>query len=369
MSIRPDPLELTANTLVSRICDVWSAHFDSQPVGPGSNFFALGGDSLAAVSLFEQMERVLGKPVPGHVIFTHPTPRLLSEVYLGDESKLLMPFPRTGPKSSSRILFVPVVGAGVEGFVPLAASLESFTSSGLGGLPGPRLESCRSLEEMVSVYLEECSSYFLQSPQFIVGFSSGGLIAYEMARQLDRAGIATPTVVLLDTYFPGQWKKWKKLSLFRRLILKVSRLMDIFRWSLELELGLRIPYLRTLMKGEFENLGKLGRVLWKRDWAGLVEHLKLIWNPHGDLQESRLLRLCFHYGDPKPYNGKVLLFKARFRTGEFIHEPTLGWREVAESFQEVSVPGTHAHTFLRTPIAEMIASELNRHLIEESHDD
>ncbi|MBF4636256.1 amino acid adenylation domain-containing protein [Agreia pratensis] len=52
---------------------------DLAEIGPTSSFFAIGGDSLAAVKLANRLSRTHGRHVPSRAVFEHPTPAELSE--------------------------------------------------------------------------------------------------------------------------------------------------------------------------------------------------------------------------------------------------------------------------------------------------
>jgi acyl carrier protein len=48
-------------------------------VGPGDDFFVLGGDSLGMIRLFSVVQDVFGVEVPAREFFTEPTLRTLAE--------------------------------------------------------------------------------------------------------------------------------------------------------------------------------------------------------------------------------------------------------------------------------------------------
>ena len=62
-----------------------------------------------------------------------------------------------------------------------------------------------ALEELASHYIKELQQVQPQGPYYLAGFSFGGVIAYEMARQLQANGHRVNLVALLDTYL--DWEK------------------------------------------------------------------------------------------------------------------------------------------------------------------
>ncbi len=63
-----------------------------------------------------------------------------------------------------------------------------------------------TLAEMAAYAVEAMRRIRPNGPYYLAGYSAGGLVALEMARQLSAAGLVVPLVVLLDTY-PG-WRFW-----------------------------------------------------------------------------------------------------------------------------------------------------------------
>jgi thioesterase domain-containing protein len=63
----------------------------------------------------------------------------------------------------------------------------------------------RSVEEMASCYITEMRKVHAEGPYYIGGYSFGGLVAFEMARQLQAEGQEVAFLGLLDTY-PGKPK-------------------------------------------------------------------------------------------------------------------------------------------------------------------
>jgi hypothetical protein len=61
-----------------RLLEIWERVLDIEGLGVRDDFFELGGESLAAVALFTEMERVLGQIPPLSSLLECPTIRLLA---------------------------------------------------------------------------------------------------------------------------------------------------------------------------------------------------------------------------------------------------------------------------------------------------
>jgi thioesterase domain-containing protein len=60
------------------------------------------------------------------------------------------------------------------------------------------------LPELATHYIKEMQQAQPQGPYYLMGFSFGGLVAYEMAYQLAASGHQVNLVALLDTYLTGE---------------------------------------------------------------------------------------------------------------------------------------------------------------------
>src|ERR1019366_3026552 len=60
-----------------------------------------------------------------------------------------------------------------------------------------------TVERMAAYYIREIREFQSSGPYYIGGSSFGGLVAYEMARQLQAEGQEVAIVALFDTYGPG----------------------------------------------------------------------------------------------------------------------------------------------------------------------
>jgi thioesterase domain-containing protein len=74
--------------------------------------------------------------------------------------------------------------------------------------PGLNLDHAlfNSIEEMATAYTDELLTIQPEGPYFLGGYSFGGLVAFEMAQQLQAQGHAIALLALLDSYPSKQWE-------------------------------------------------------------------------------------------------------------------------------------------------------------------
>jgi amino acid adenylation domain-containing protein len=189
--------------LEQRLVELWRRTLGTSEVSPEDDFFDLGGHSLLAVRLVMDVSKLAGQPVPIAALFHAPTPRKLARLLAGQGQlppwTALVPLQSTG--SSPPVFFVHGLGGSVGFFLPLARRLPAHQPVyGLQAIgQDGRITQRETIEEMAAHYVREIVSLQPEGPYFLAGYSAGGLIAYELAQQLHRAGRPVAMLGLLDT--------------------------------------------------------------------------------------------------------------------------------------------------------------------------
>ncbi|MEM7586019.1 MAG: amino acid adenylation domain-containing protein, partial [Acidobacteriota bacterium] len=205
--VRPLAAEAAAELLdpIEReLASIWSEVLEVAEIGPEDNFFEIGGHSLLAVRLFATIEERVGVRLPIAALFRHPTVRGLAELLrrqaLAGAGSVLVPIQ---PMGRRRPFFcVHAVGGNVFSYVALAQQLPDRPFYGLqaAGLDG---EADLDVEAMARRYVSAMRAVQPVGPYLLGGWSMGGVVAFEMARQLQEQGERTGLVVLLDSFAPA----------------------------------------------------------------------------------------------------------------------------------------------------------------------
>ncbi|WP_157224258.1 non-ribosomal peptide synthetase [Nocardia paucivorans] len=174
--------------------------------GMDDNFFEHGGNSLIAVKLTARLSEALGTRIPVMRVFSAPTPAdLLAHTHQGslDTEAAFDPLLPLRPAGSTAPLFCihPVSGISWS-YAGLAAYLPSDRP--LYGLQTPALaadaELPDSIETWASHYLGLIRSVQPTGPYHLLAWSFGGVIAHEMAVQLQNAGEHVALLAVMDAY-------------------------------------------------------------------------------------------------------------------------------------------------------------------------
>lgn len=189
--------------VLGRMVAVWRAVLADDEVGPDTDLFEIGGDSLTAVALVARTETELGVHLPISALLGAPTPRRLAA--LVRRSRVTAPHVVELRTGLGLPLFLLPTGPGhLLGYAPLVQALPAdlplygFTAPGSDG----RSDPLATVEEHAQLFLDELLTVQPSGPYRLLGWSTGGLFAYELARRLREAGHDVELVAMIDTLHP-----------------------------------------------------------------------------------------------------------------------------------------------------------------------
>ena len=221
---------------------IWEELLNRRPIGMRDNFFLSGGHSLLAARLVAKIERSCGKKISLSTLFANPTIEQLSEalqrqedidercliveVQSGDKSRIPVFFLHGDPSGGSFYCFNLAQSLGKE--QPFYACAP-YRFKQHEPLPG--------FEAMAAAHLEAIRTIQPQGPYALGGFCNGGLVAYEIARQLYASGQRVDLLFLVD---PSPFAYHKRIHDSTVALLGLLRMSS--DQQLNLVLGLRYMY-------------------------------------------------------------------------------------------------------------------------------
>ena len=193
------PFVAPRTEIEQRVAELWGKLLRIEPVGIHDNFFELGGTSLRAVELVAQIDRQLGQRVSLTSFIEAPTVEQFARLLTGAASRDSIVLIREGGDKPP--LFLVHDGDGETMLYRNLANLLKKDHAVYGLQPHSRhnvpLAQTR-ISEMAAHHIEKIRSIQSHGPYLLGGMCAGGVIAYEIARQLQDHGETVAMVALLD---------------------------------------------------------------------------------------------------------------------------------------------------------------------------
>jgi syringomycin synthetase protein SyrE len=207
------PGRAPCSALERSLLSIWEEVLGLHPIGLDDNFFDIGGDSLAAVTILAAIETELGRKIAMYLLAEHPTIERLAVVL---NKKMAIPglMHQLGPDNGRLPLYLAASGHGdLLRFQDLARALEQ--SYQVYMLQPPAEHKVASVGELAELYAG-CIAAQEHPPGILAGFSVGGVAALETARLLAERGAMVRALVLIDTIYPkaaiGGTASWRMLG-------------------------------------------------------------------------------------------------------------------------------------------------------------
>ena len=206
----------------------------------------------------------------------------------------------------------------------------------------------RSIEAMASLYVATMLKHQPAGPYSMGGWSMGGVVAFEMARQLDSQGHKVASLILLDARIPTAEQRLETDDEVSLIIGFASDLgVSLGR------LGVAWHNVRQLQPDE-----RLAFVLREAKTAGVVpDDIQL-----GEVEtlfetfKENARAMCDY--TPRPYRGLLTLFVAE-ESSPGADDLATSWDEWTGAEVEVfRTPGNH-YTMTRDPHVRFLAEQLN----------
>jgi thioesterase domain-containing protein/acyl carrier protein len=346
-----------------RLAEIWLRALAVERVGPRDDFFELGGDSLSAAQVVVQIEQAFGRHLPLTVMQDAPTIEALSRVI---EQKpdvapwsALVGLQSQGPRPP----FFCVHGAGgtVLSLTDLArhcAPHQPFYGVRAAAPEGPGPAPSR-VEDIARHNLEAIRAFQPQGPYYLGGYSFGGSVALEMAQQLHARGERVALLAVLDhTPPPVRYRRfvWAP-TLGMDLVLNAVQWVaeDVWRAGSGWKLATFRSRARVATRQTLNLLMRSGAASGRTDVEEIFAGRELP-GPFRQLLETHYQAMRDY--QPRPYPGRVTLFRARVRPLLRAHGRDLGWRPLARGgLRIITVPGNH-ETILKPPHVKVLAATL-----------
>ncbi len=330
-----------------QLAQIWEDVLQTQPIGMRDNFFELGGHSLLAVRLRSRVQQAFGRQIPLTALFQAATVEQLAIWLRRDGTPApytpLVPLQPTGTRQP--FFCVHPVGGTVLCYAELARLLGAdqpfyaFQARGLEGEDAPLTD----IPTMAAAYIHALQELQPTGPYLLGGWSMGGIVAFEMARQLEAQGETVALLALFDSQLAD---------------LKVPPDEDTLLLTFAQDMGLEVDQAtldRLAPLPAHERLDQLIR----------LAQLAQVQPPDVDSEQlARLLRVFMAHvramGAYRPgrFAGQITLFTAQESLAAGEQHPACDWETSSGAAVVAHVaPGNH-FSLLREPDVQVLAAHL-----------
>ncbi|WP_270171056.1 non-ribosomal peptide synthetase [Paenibacillus sp. SYP-B4298] len=324
--------------------ELWSEVLGLASLSVLDNYFDIGGNSLLATQLAAKAQQRFGSRVPLKWLFEYPTledwamqVEQLTEQQLADtvtqsalhaSESCLVQINRTG--SQLPICLIHPVGGSISCYFALARQLgasQPLYAMQAPGLAGTSMAGTMTVEQMAEAYVRELLAIQPAGPYRLGGWSLGGFIAYEMARQLLASGHEVYQLILIDSYLNRQTEINDEVIFYN--------------------------FIRQLAVGVNQSVEEYAWLSWDRfkehSDAAICRQLKAAGLIPGSMEDDELRRIFSVYADTarafndyRPAAGaKLPIQEVQLFRGEDFPQEERVWGRLVESFTVYPVQADH----------------------------
>ena len=320
-----------------------------------ANFFELGGHSLLAARMLTRVEADLGRRITLTSLFRAPTIRGLARLVTSDAREFDF---RQMVKLQADGTNLPLIAINNTGIYYMLAkrlgpqqpvtSLQVFD-------PAAKHDSLpQTLEEIAAEYVKLIRRVYPDGPYLLAGWCVAGALAFEIARQLTATNQQVRNVFLLDSWAPNYFTR---LSWLRRVIGNYS-----------LRVQLAFADWRRFRTGEqtfaqFMEHRNSVRKMRKLLAAGQTSERPVENTTGPEMYDKWLLeylQATTNRYEPKPYSGRVTLFRSKGEPTGLLFDPLAGWGRFARGGIELEMVDGNHHTMFQDPGATQMAGRMSK---------
>ncbi|HVB56393.1 MAG TPA: alpha/beta fold hydrolase [Candidatus Acidoferrales bacterium] len=327
-----EPLEMVesvtrepdTSATIDALTPIWQSVLERSSIRPEDNFFDLGGDPPLAYKLFDEIAKVCGRELPPVTIYRAPTITGLAALLDQPATPVLPPLVLLKAGGEQPPIFIAHgLGSSAMEFFDLVRYIR--TSRPIYGLQAKGSDGAAPpfarIEDMAQFHLDAIQSVQPHGPYSLIGYSLGGVVAFEIARRISASGEKVAFLAMIDSYpHTEPLTLWKRIHLIAaQLRYRASDLMRSAAYR-----PVPVPLSRVRARARFSDF--------------------LAWTRYR----------------PRFYDGKITF--ARAESSQY-PDPVTTWSHLASAFEGETLPGDHHGILIAN--SKSLALVLTRHLKNE----
>ncbi|MGO4964300.1 MULTISPECIES: bacitracin non-ribosomal peptide synthetase BacC [Bacillus] len=189
--------------LEEKMAAIWEDILNIELIGINANIFDIGANSLNIMSFVSRLYAELGFRVPFKDIFSKPTIKELSDFLkhaqdlLKDYTDDCMQLTRAEEGGKNLFCFPPAASMGIA-YMGLAKYLKQHSVYSFNFIPSAN---------RVRKYADIIKNIQGEGPYTLIGYSSGGILAFDVAKELNRQGYEVEDLIIIDSKYRTKAEK------------------------------------------------------------------------------------------------------------------------------------------------------------------
>ena len=322
--------------LEEKVIKIWKSSLKVDNIGLDDDFFMLGGHSMIAAQVMQKLEKETSIRLPLTALFEAPTVKKLSRYVelKGNNSSWKSLVPIKAGDGKHPLYIVHGAGLNVLIFHSIAKNLDpeqsvyGLQARGLNGIDDP----FDNIEKIASYYISEILDQNPNGFYNLAGYSFGGVVAFEMAKQLKAMGKTINMLGIFDTAVDSSPRPKTRV---KKLLRKLRNASVYVKFNIQL-----------LLKDPVQTI-HYRIVNRKYKWQRMLSKFRLIRVSAGEEQYLKHSAKINHKHDIAysnynltPYEGSVDLFRVSHRMYHLDDPDFFGWKPLALGGLKIhEVPG------------------------------
>ncbi|BAZ44104.1 amino acid adenylation domain-containing protein [Chondrocystis sp. NIES-4102] len=369
------------NELEQKLAEIWQQVLNVDSISVTDNFFDLGGHSLLAVALFEKIEQTFKRKIPLATLFKAPTIEQLGEI-LGSQTNNFwdcLVLLKTGDLTLTPLFLI----HDADGEIMLYSGLSKYLTDNrpVYGIRPYSREGFPTLHtripDMANYYVQQIRKVQPQGPYLLGGLCAGGVLAFEIACQLQAQGEQVPFVGIIDAI------DVEELNFHDYVIThRMSSLSEAISKKSQMSKAKQIIYLLNTLTKKLKNL-----IIYEASvkLEATKQKLKIMLFRYYLDRGLKLPQFCQNISvkniyekareeyKPPTFRGKLTLWRAMGNTNAYLpfddtaailvsKDPYFGWgKRSTDGVESFDVPGGHS-SMLQEPNVQILAEKMQAYI-------
>jgi amino acid adenylation domain-containing protein len=362
--------EAPRNTIEQQLTEIWSLMLQCEKISIHDNFFDLGGHSILAIKLLNQIQKSFNQELSLTSLFQNPTVAQLAQQLSQVEVQEFISDLLVLQPSGQKIPIFCVAGSNGHAFYFRDLAINFADEHPVYGLETPGRDGSHplpiSVEDHASSLIETLRQKQPKGPYILIGYSSGCSVALEMAFQLEQQGETISLLGIFDAGLvanPDHITQRSDLDWIWHMIERIEAVKGI---------SLGLNYEQLAARSDDQNR-------WELAAEALYRHNVLPEHSTLSLLKTNLevmKRVTLNYAAYQPnfvISAPIVLFRAQDAKEIVVQEHQAmshyeqsdwGWQPYSNKpVQVVSVPGNHGQ-MLYEPNVKVLADQLKKSIQE-----